>query len=213
MNTEEDKLLNITKAAHFLGVHYLTLRNWADKGHIPFYRTPGGHRRFKQKDLHNFLSSINQGGTQPTLETKTHTAVKQAIATLPGQHTLIVNNPTWQEKITPSQRDVMRSIGRKLLTLTVEYVSAGSTPQTLGDACKIGEKYGQFAAQHHFSMTETVATFNFFKDTIIKATFESLAESATNNTHKPDLYNHLNHFFSQVLLATIQSAEAQITES
>jgi excisionase family DNA binding protein len=41
-----DKLLTITQAAARLGVHYQTLRKWADKGLVPVVRLPSGYRRF-----------------------------------------------------------------------------------------------------------------------------------------------------------------------
>ena len=40
------RLLSITQAAERLGVHYQTLRAWADKGLVPVVRLPSGYRRF-----------------------------------------------------------------------------------------------------------------------------------------------------------------------
>lgn len=44
-----------TEAAEFLGVSVSTVRQWANEGRLPCYRTNGGHRRFKLDDLEEFL--------------------------------------------------------------------------------------------------------------------------------------------------------------
>ena len=41
------KLLTVKEAAKRLGVHYQTLRVWADTGKVPVVRLPSGYRRFE----------------------------------------------------------------------------------------------------------------------------------------------------------------------
>lgn len=41
--------------AAFFGVDLKTIHNWADKGKIPFFRTPGKHLRFKPEDVKALL--------------------------------------------------------------------------------------------------------------------------------------------------------------
>lgn len=36
-----------------------TISRWADAGYIPSFRTPGGHRRFNNKDAHEALRTIH----------------------------------------------------------------------------------------------------------------------------------------------------------
>src|SRR5437773_11455876 len=43
--------LSLEAAAKRLSVHPATLREWADKGQIRTFRTPGGHRRFSEADV------------------------------------------------------------------------------------------------------------------------------------------------------------------
>src|SRR3954471_2848897 len=47
--------LTLKEASEFLGIHFTTLRHWADGGSIRVFRTPGGHRRFSAADLRRFL--------------------------------------------------------------------------------------------------------------------------------------------------------------
>lgn len=49
--------LRLTAAAGELGVHPDTLRQWADEGKVPSWRTPGGHRRFRVEDLEAFRTA------------------------------------------------------------------------------------------------------------------------------------------------------------
>lgn len=49
--------LTLGQAATYLGVAQSTIRKWSDGGRLPAFYTPGGHRRFRRRDLDSFLSS------------------------------------------------------------------------------------------------------------------------------------------------------------
>ncbi len=49
--TSEEMPISIGEAAEILGVSVKTVRRYADKGKIPFERTPSGHRRFYRSQL------------------------------------------------------------------------------------------------------------------------------------------------------------------
>ncbi len=194
--------MGITQAAKLLGVHPLTLRSWAEKGYVPHYRTPGGHRRFRRDELLAFIAEMNQGTPEDTVAAAAHHAVRQAISTLSDADSL---QPVNRQKLatTEPQKQAMRQSGQKLLQLTLQYVSGTEGEQVLGSARDIGRTYGAFTAQHGMSICEAVATFNFFQSTIINATFESQAIDISN----PQLYRRLNRFFNETLLATVRAAE------
>lgn len=44
-----------TDLAGFCGCDLKTIHNWADKGKIEHFRTPGRHLRFKPEDVKTFL--------------------------------------------------------------------------------------------------------------------------------------------------------------
>ena len=48
--------LTLGQAATYLGVAQSTIRKWSDSGRLPAFYTPGGHRRFRRRDLDAFLS-------------------------------------------------------------------------------------------------------------------------------------------------------------
>src|SRR5579862_9158639 len=49
--------MTLTQASRALGVTPNTLRRWADRGQIPSFVTPGGHRRFALASITSFVPS------------------------------------------------------------------------------------------------------------------------------------------------------------
>jgi excisionase family DNA binding protein len=59
---EEARLLNVGRAAAYLGVSAASLRKWSNDGLVPVYRTPGGQRRYSVEDLDEFMRSMREPG-------------------------------------------------------------------------------------------------------------------------------------------------------
>jgi excisionase family DNA binding protein len=57
--------LTLGQAAKYLGVAQSTIRKWTDSGRVPAFKTPGGHRRYRQRDLDSFLEHSGQT-SEPT---------------------------------------------------------------------------------------------------------------------------------------------------
>src|SRR6266568_7501322 len=51
----ETEWLTLGQAAKYLGVAQSTIRKWSDLGRVPAFYTPGGHRRYRRRDLDAFL--------------------------------------------------------------------------------------------------------------------------------------------------------------
>src|SRR5579875_87841 len=49
-----------SQAARYLGISLATVRRWSDAGHLAYYRTPGGQRRFSREQLDRFMASMHQ---------------------------------------------------------------------------------------------------------------------------------------------------------
>jgi excisionase family DNA binding protein len=60
--TGEPDWLTLGQAAKFLGVAQSTIRKWSDGGRVPTFYTPGGHRRYRRRDLETFLDRSGPGG-------------------------------------------------------------------------------------------------------------------------------------------------------
>ena len=59
MSKEQDPrssgVLTTSQVARLCHVTANTVANWIDAGRLPAYRTPGGHRRVREEDLHRFM--------------------------------------------------------------------------------------------------------------------------------------------------------------
>lgn len=55
--------MSTAQVAQRLGVSAGTVRRWADAGHLPTYRTPGGQRRFSAERVEAFLAMLSREGT------------------------------------------------------------------------------------------------------------------------------------------------------
>ena len=205
MNSD-DQLLSITKAAKILGVHPLTLRNWSEKGQIPFYRTPGGHRRFRQQDLANFLAGMSQNvdAKEIALVATTHQALRRVLDK-PAPTPMVVQ-PVWQQNLSEQQRATMRELGKRLLGMTLHYAAGNADESTLAKGHELGRDYGRAVRDFGWSVTEAVATFNFFRDSVIDSTFTGQHA----DTVQAQLYRRLNQFFNEVILAMIKTLEQDV---
>ena len=62
---EPTEWLTLGEAARYLGVAQSTIRKWSDLGRVPAFYTPGGHRRFRRRDLDGFLEQSGPAARQP----------------------------------------------------------------------------------------------------------------------------------------------------
>ena len=60
--------LTLGQAARYLGVAQSTIRKWSDQGRLPAFYTPGGHRRYRLRDLDAFVAG--SAGTAPASRTR-----------------------------------------------------------------------------------------------------------------------------------------------
>ena len=47
-----------------MGVAQSTMRKWSDQGRVPAFYTPGGHRRYRRRDLEAFLERSGPGARE-----------------------------------------------------------------------------------------------------------------------------------------------------
>ena len=60
----EPDWLTLGQAAKYLGVAQSTIRKWSDQGRVPAFYTPGGHRRYRKRDLDTFLDRSGPGARE-----------------------------------------------------------------------------------------------------------------------------------------------------
>ena len=206
----EAGLLTIRQAAELLGVHPLTLRNWSERGAVPCLRTPGGHRRYRPRDLQRMLAAPQEDpATAAAIVQLVRRAVSAAVAA-PRRGASSAALHTMQADLTGNQRRSLAEIGRELLTLLIRY-AIPHVPAARGEAApsatllrrgrQLGRSYGMAARRLGLSPSAVVATFSFFQETVVVA----LAECEALD------YPRLNRLFGVVLLAAVAASEVDAT--
>ena len=193
-----DRWLELGAAAQLLGVHFTTLRRWADEGQVPCYRTPGGQRRFKESELLAFLKSLRTGDAAlPALAALAAPAVTPQVG-LAGE--------PWAGKFDASQRSALRSEGRQMMAVLMQYATRGNGGEIfLEEGRRMAVDYGRVCRSAGLSLVETAQAFVRVRRSIMDSVYEagSLAGSPDAETWR--LYDRMNHFLDSMLLATLEA--------
>lgn len=205
------RLLTIGQAAELLGVHPLTIRNWSEKGTIRCLRTPGGHRRYRLRDLQRVLAAPQDDpATAAAITELARNAVRAALAgtppspaSAPASGSSVVRG--LRAELSGNQRRSMTHLGRELLGLLIRYAVEPSEAAADSDAPRedalrrarqLGASYGRAARRLGLAPADVVATFNFFQETVVQALVECEALD----------YTRLSRLFGVALLAAVTTA-------
>jgi excisionase family DNA binding protein len=200
--------LDLSKAARYLGVHFTTLRRWADAGQVPCIRTPGGRRRFAMSELETFLDGLRQN--QPAaltsstalapLDTRTLDAARQQLHAGAGFDT------QWQRRFGEEQRLKFRYTGQQLLGLLIQFGSRADAGETfLEEGRRLAAEYGLTCCAAGMSISETVRTFLFFSHSMLGVVQQAGSISGGHDAEGLRLYQRMSDFLDAILLATVES--------
>ncbi len=196
-----DRWLELGEAAQLLGVHFSTLRRWANEGQVPCYRTPGGQRRFKQSELRAFLDSLRSGD-----------AVLPVLAALPPAYAapqVGVASEPWAGKFDASQRSALRSEGRQMMAVLMQYATRGNGGEVfLEEGRRMAGDYGRLCRTAGLSLVETAQAFVRVRRSIMDSVYEAGALAGSPDAETWRLYDRMNHFLDSMLLATLEAYDA-----
>jgi excisionase family DNA binding protein len=166
---DTEQWLSLTKAASLLGVHGTTLRRWADRGEIPFMLTPGGHRRFAINDIHLFANQQRRKQLPGTLS-----QVWAEKAMIQTRKTIVANqDQPWLAKHDEKSREQHRIIGRRIMGLTLQYISDVDSNETILEEARIlGEEYGRLAIAAQLPLTDALQATIFFRDMLVETALQ-----------------------------------------
>lgn len=196
--------LSLKEASEFLGVHFTTLRKWADDGEIRVFRTPGGHRRFSAADLRRFLEQRvghPPAGDETTFLDEAVDRVRAEMQRLPH------DQMSWAQALPAAARDVSRQRGRQLFALAIAYVlKPAQRERLLQEGRQLGHAYGQEAAHSRVGLTETGRAVQFFRTQLSSVLHHS------DGGHSLDaddvrVQQVINHFLDEVLYAVLRGYE------
>ena len=192
--------LTLTEAALLLGVHFTTLRRWADAGAVEFIRTPGGKRRFKTEALEAFIESRQRGPSSVELAL-TNQALQQAGRQHPGADRSSI---PWMARMTDAQRVYLRGTGNRLMALLMQYSSRETGNELyLEEGRKISREYGDICFQVGMSIEEAVEAFLMFRRPILEAVHETGALNGFGDPESVRIYQKTMTYLDDILTAMV----------
>lgn len=183
--------MSLGQVSRTLDVNEATLRQWADRGRLPVYRTPGGHRRFLREDVEGLLhanpghANGNPGAGASAAVAAPTPPIPSPVSAAPDSEELALRRirrklgqldpaaQTWLEGFQAEGRDRMRLFGRRLLSLLVQDGLTGRRgrrkDETLSESHLLGHEYGAAMADRAVSLSDSVQAFLFFRQAVVEA--------------------------------------------
>lgn len=195
--------LALKEASDFLGVHFTTLRTWADHGDIPVFRTPGGHRRFSLDDLRRFLAQRSQISTADESGIVS-VAVVRAREELDRQ---LPVDQRWRYPLQGDAEQARRQRGRQLFALAVSFVlKPAQSERLLEQGRELGREYGWEAARSGIGLAETGKAVQFFRSQLVE-TVRSQEGAALPDADDLRVQRLIDLFLDEVLYAVLDGYE------
>ncbi|MBN1562277.1 MAG: helix-turn-helix domain-containing protein [Anaerolineae bacterium] len=212
--------LTLSQAAAVLGVHPTTLRRWADNGAIPVRITPGGHRRFLQTDLAAHLEQEQKVQTQPApmIQVQDEEQKHHMTGRVWGDFALVetrqrlVDSPTphWLAVFDEAHRDEKRELGRRLMALLIQHISAPDNDQELLiEAKSIATRYAQNCHSAGLTAAEGLQATTFFRDAMTEVALQIPQVAAVDNNAQLRLLRKLNEIFNVVQVSLVEYYDAR----
>ena len=157
--------LTLGEASATLGVTPNTLRRWADRGQIPSFTTPGGHRRFLVSSVQALVPA--RRARRPALAAMGASSDRMARAYRRARPLRRDRTapPSWAATLSETQRAWFRERGTRLVAGLLAHLDAeGDTAAALlASAEAHARDYGAEAARLGASLSDTVEGFLRFR--------------------------------------------------
>ncbi|MDI9546693.1 MAG: helix-turn-helix domain-containing protein [Chloroflexota bacterium] len=214
MTENEDDLrgprwLTLKDASRFLGVHYTTVRTWADRGELRVFRTPGGHRRFSVTDLRQFLEERAGHAALADTEALVDVAVsrvRQEIRKMPRDES------RWRDG-DDDGNDLRRQRGRQLFALAIAFVlKPNQRERILREGRELGQAYGSEAALNGVGLRDTGKAVQFFRSQLTQV-LRSGENPRTLDADDVRVRQMIDLFLDEVLYAVLDGYERQLAQT
>jgi len=201
-----EKFIDLAEAAALLGVHFTTLRRWADAGKVPHIRTPGGRRRFALAELESFAHSLSRGEASlplPALE-----------AGLSGSSRPRLPQPAadkdrWVTLINNEQRLSFQRSGQRLMGLLMQFVSRTDAGETFLSECRqMGQDYSLTCRQAGMSIGDTIQAFLHFRRSVLATIHETSTLSLPSDPDTQRMFERTSDFMDTFLLEVVEGYSA-----
>jgi excisionase family DNA binding protein len=211
VSKDESRWLSLGEASQLLGVHFTTLRRWADAGAVPCIRTPGGHRRFRRADLEHWMEGTHSTALVPAQDALVQSAVGYARQEMAEQG---IHGEPWHAAFSGSEdRREMAEMGRSLFGLAFRFITRTQRRErVLKEGQRIGQYYGQQCAERGVPLVETARAFIFFRRSLVQAVGPGQAGMGQFDAEDARIQRNLNHYLDEVLCACLESYEQHCRE-
>ena len=184
--------LSLEAAAKRLSVHPATLREWADKGQIRTFRTPGGHRRFSEEDVASLGAQA-----KPDLSLLMHSTVGHArIATSGGR----LATESWYSRFDEVAKVRQRELGMQLVQMLVSFLSDADRDWS-PEIRHLGARYAELARGAGLSLGDAMRAFHLFEG-IVRS---SVSELGAAKVGRADLEANVGWFLNEVRVAMVEA--------
>ncbi|MEX0787023.1 MAG: helix-turn-helix domain-containing protein [Dehalococcoidia bacterium] len=202
----EDRWLTLGGACRILGVDESTLRRWADNGHVRAFRTPGGHRRFAESDIHGLVS-----GRAPDAQHYRELG-EMAVTRIRRQlHARSAQEAPWYATVDERIRERLRPLGRHLAALAADYLSRRTRRTALlDDARELGRDYGRELATAGLPLAQAVEAFTFFRRSLDGSTKQATQRHGLSADEALGACEQVNTLADQVLIGMTEAYEQPV---
>lgn len=194
--------LSIRRASLLLGVHVGTVRDWADTGILPSYRTAGGHRRFSRGDLEKFLVQHKKSSQKEVkLIEETLSRMRQELRAHP-QPVRLNGGASRPDEETRSRQ---REFGQRLLASVVDFVEEpDARDRLLDEGRRTAREYGTALIKNGISAGSAARAMIHFRQLILKTVLEVKMGSRTGDEEDAHLFQRVSAFIDEILLAIVE---------
>ena len=193
--------INLSEAADILGVHFTTLRRWADAGDIECMRTPGGRRRFRTEVINQFLQPHQQTPISNLPLEIEHRLINHTRRDLKKLNS---NTENWMVPFNDDQKLQFRQTGSRLIALLMQYSNRKDNGGAfLEEGKRLSASYGIVCYQAGLPVTYTIQAFLFFRRSILDAVHETGYLGEINDPGSHQLYQRVSFFFDEMLITLV----------
>jgi excisionase family DNA binding protein len=200
--SDPNEWVTLGEAAEILGVHPATVRSWADSGDLQSKRTPGGHRRFRRRDLLQWAGSKETSTSPSEAQLMLQSALGRArLEVGDGQ----LEEFAWYDQFNETTRQAHRQLGRRLLEALTTYLFTPESRDGIVEEIRaMGAEYACLSIDHAISLPDSVRAFLFFRDLLTESMIQ-MAELLSLRTPRDwsSRLREVNTITDELLLALI----------
>lgn len=195
------RYLTLSQACRFLGVSDTTLRDWTDAGKIKAFITPGGHRRYTEADLADFVEA------QPHV--KRLADLIQQLKTVRVEYHILTQEYTrtrlWYTKLDEAARSSLRDHCRLLLDLILAHLTDPRRRKASASTAKeLGHGLGTELLRLEFTLTDAIEAFILYRNPTLDTVAELLKSNEPVDRSVVRGIQAINAIIDSVLLGIVE---------